>query len=703
MTTPFYLTGFEHGVTPSTNGGGLAAFVQGVAIDSTEHNTGSYSLKATPSAAAAYMRITLATPGEIAGRLYFKITTESASDEQIFDFNTTTGGTTTNVRVWASPASNLIKLGAAGTIVATSSNAYVVNQWHYIDFSFDINQNPWSLKAKLDGGTEFSGTSNLTADTFASFRIGATGGASTLVVYYDDVVLTSTLADYPLGPGGTQILVPNGAGIASNPGTNVMEEANGTDCGANSYLALNSIPMGDATNYIRQAATGNTNYIGVAFSNISATHSAILGAMAILAYTSATTTTNKGGCIVSKDQFASSGVVWGDQATPADYSDGSTANPFWKTVIVPGVVDDTTVNAIEARLGFSTDANPIPYWLDLAVEAAYTIATTDINLDLVICTCTFPAITLLENIVVPLDLVTYSSTFPAASLVENIDIPLDLVTYSSAIPDVTVLENVVVPLDLVTYSSTVPAVTILENVVVPLDLVSYSSSFPAVTILENVVVPLDLVTYTSSFPVVTFNESSVTNLDLVTYSSSFPAMTLLENTIVPLDLAIFTSSVPAIVILENIAAPLDLVTYAFNFPALTVLESVVEPLELVSYSSTIHNIELLEEGSIGLDLVTYSSNVYDLTVIENAIELLDLVPFSSVYPALTLLENVLVPLDLVPFTSVIPNVLFVSPYDTITTPMGRIRSVPRERRIRVVLEDNRIVPVAFSSRVYPIR
>lgn len=702
MTTPVYLTGFEHGATLTTNGGGLAAYVQNVAIDSTEHNTGAYSLKATPTAAAAYLRIVLSSPGELVGRLYFKITTEPASDEQIFDFSTTNGTTTTNVRVWANPDTNVIELSAGSTIVATSPNNYSLNQWHYIDFSFDINQNPWVLKAKLDGGTEFSGNASLTADTFINFRLGGPGGASTLVAYYDDVILITDLADYPIGPGGTEALVPSSDGT-HNAGTAIIQNAAGVDIGSTAaYDEINQIPP-STTFYIKQIANGTGNYAEVAFGNIVAAHSAILGAMGVLAYTSEGTSSNRGACMISKDGFSTFTAIHGDNTTTADYSDGSTANLYFKSAILANVVDDTTVNALTARLGYSGDANPDPYWIDLVVEVAYLESTTDINLDLVTFANTYLDVTVLENIVEALDLVSYSSTFPDMTLTENIDIDLDLVSYSSTFPDLTVTENEVVPLDLVSYLSTVNDLTVLEHEIVPLDLVSYSSSFPDVSILENEVVLLDLVTYASSYPDVVLEEQSIIDLDLVTYSSSFPDLTVLENEIIVLDLVSYSSSVQDLTVTENEIVSLDLVTYSTTMPDITILESVVELLDLVTYSSSVLDLAVLEDGDIDLDLITYTVNVPDITVLESVIEPLDLVTYSIAYPMLTITEDSDIALDLVVFTSVVNDVLLVSPYDDITTPLSRIYSLPREYRVFAIVKGKRIMPVAFRSRVYPIR
>jgi hypothetical protein len=54
----------------------------------------------------------------------------------------------------------------------------------------------------------------------------------------------------------------------------------------------------------------------------------------------------------------------------ADYSDGSTGSPWYKSVMIAGVIDKATVENLKARMGYSDDANPDPYWINIMVEVA---------------------------------------------------------------------------------------------------------------------------------------------------------------------------------------------------------------------------------------------------------------------------------------------------------------------------------------------
>lgn len=587
MATPTFITGFEHGVV-SAQGGGIATAVSGVpTIEVGTAHSGNRCLKivAVGAGAVNFRRNTSGSAVQIAVlRVYFRIPTGGtpSATASMAGWQITTAAVTVGMTITSAGQMRAV----VGSGSAVTGPSVVLDTWHLVELRANITGTTWTLDWTVDGveQTQAVWAGQSTTDALQYLRLGSASSTLNATICFDDVVMSETSADYPLGGGSTKLLSPIAAN-AANVGTNIIEEADGTDANSSSYQALNSVPMGDATNYIRQFANGNSNYLELSLENFTEPHSSILGAMALLAYTSATTTSNRGGAIVSKDNFSSYSVLWGEAAATADYSDGSTASAYWKSVIVAGANDNTTIDALAMRLGYSDDASPNPYWLDVGVEVAY-VPSNDINLDLVTYSSTVPDVVVLENIVVTLDLVVFTSTIQPITVLENIPVPLDLVSYSSVVNNLTLLENDVVPLDLVSYSSTVQPLVILENVVVALDLVSYTSTVQPLTILENDVVPLDLVTYSS-----TFNE-----------------LTILENVVVPLDLVTFSSTVRDVEVLEEGVISLDLVTFTSTIHNLTVLESEIVPLDLVTYSSVFHNVELVEVGGdLLLDLVSYSS------------------------------------------------------------------------------------------------
>lgn len=654
MATPTFITGFESGVA-SAQGGGLATAMSGVpTIEVGSAKSGDRCLKLTSTGAGAvnFRRNTSGSSVQIAvARAYFRIPTGGmpSATASIIGWQITTAAVTVGVTITSAGSIRGI-VGGGSSITGPD---VVLDTWHMVELRANITGTTWTLDWAVDGvaQTQAVWTGQATNDALQYLRLGSASSTLNAVICFDDVIMSETSGDHPLGPGATKLLSPNSAN-ADNVGVNVIEESNGTDASSSSYQALNSVPMGDATNYIRQAANGNTNYLEVAFPDLTEPHSSIIGAMALLAYTSETTTANRGGCIVSKDNFSSFSVVWGQQSATADYSDGSTSSVFWKSVIVAGAVDDTTVNALAMRLGYSDDASPDPYWIDVGIEVAY-VPSNDIDLDLV----------------------TYSSTINAIDVLENIVESLDLVSYSSTINDITVTENIPESLDLVSYSIVVNDITVTENVVETLDLVSYSISFPDITILESVIETLDLVSYSSNFLDITETENIVESLDLVTYSNTFFDIDVLENVVEALDLVSYIIEVYDIELLEEGDIPLDLVEYISVFEDLSVLESELVLLDLVEYSSIVNDISVLEAEDVLLDLVLYTSSIYGIELEEAGDLSLDLVVYSSVIYDLTIEE---------------PDTAFV--------PVERTYAISERHSLIVVHEQIRIVSVDHQDR-----
>lgn len=373
MTTPVWLTGFEYGVaTPTTNGGGLFNTVTGSpAIQSTTKNTGSYALRLNPSSAIYTVFKNLSSPAIVVGRVYFRFSSWAGIDNEIV-YVTIAAGVNLAIKLNATTK----KLFARFWSTSSSSDhatTLALNTWYRLDFRFDASTGTSKIDFQVDGVAATQFTLSQSASTFSSIALGPSNSDS-MDLFLDDVVVSVTTGDYPIGAGGTEALVPASDGT-HNAGTNVMEDNAGTDIGtASAYDKINSIPP-SSTTYVRQAAVGTGNYAEVLFGDIVATHSAILGAMGILAYTSATTTTNQGATIMSKDSFSSQITIWGTPTTRADMSDGSTSNLYYKSALLTNVVDDTTVNALKARVGYSNDVSPNPYWVDLIVEVAYAVTT----------------------------------------------------------------------------------------------------------------------------------------------------------------------------------------------------------------------------------------------------------------------------------------------------------------------------------------
>ena len=598
MTTPVFLTGFEHGVaTPTVNGGGLFDNVIGTGtIQSTVKNTGNYALYCNDATQKISVTKNIGTSAYTVARMYVNfahLPTEVDGYCEILsrELSSTLGWLyleydTNNKKIHL----HLYDGSTHGDYAIINT---IENVWYCIDIKAYVGATTWTIDWYIDNVIQSSvSIPSKTATTFLSaFTIGGGSNTSTYSMYIDDVVISHTAADYPIGPGGTEAIVPTSDGT-HNAGTNTMEDNTGADIGVTTaYNKINSIPP-SATNYIRQATIGTSNYAEVLFGDIGSAHSAILGAIGILAYTSATTSANTGGCIISKDSFASNTVIWGVSGSLSDYSDGSTATLYYKSKLLSGVIDDTTVNALKARLGYSGDVTPNPYWIDLIVEVAYSISSNN-------------------NIL--LDLVSYNNTFFDINIIESEIVQLDLVSYSTIYLDLIEYDSTPVNLDLVSYNTTFYDINILESEIVQLDLVSYNTTLNDIEVIANDAIGLDLVQYSTIFNDINVLENEVTMLDLVVYNTIINDSLMADIETVYLDLVSYNIVINDIKVIDYELLLLELVSYSSTINDITLIESEIIPLELVSYSSTINAISIYEQEITYLDLVEYNTEFYSVS------------------------------------------------------------------------------------------
>ena len=680
MTTPTYLTGVEHGMTPTGQGGGLfdvtSSSQAGLSADSTIKRSGDYSLKVTsPGSGTAYhCRKNFASPPQIAVQTFhFYVPTGGVPNaNNIFaGFSFTTNGGTAGLHI---NTTGIVKAQVSGgATVGTTS--LVLDAWHRIDYRLNITTSTWILEWYLDGVQQPDATwaGQSTTDSIASVRYGSTSGTVAYTIYFDDMMASVTSGDYPIGDFAVERLSPNADGT-HNAGTNIIEDNTGVDIGVTTaYDKLNSVPANGST-YIKQVNNGTGNYAEVLFSNMQSSYSSIIGAMGLLAFTSETSALNKGATIFSKDGFSTNTPIWGSPGATVDYSEGTLSSLYWKSAIIAGAVDTSTVNSISARIGYSDDTAPDPYWVDLFVEVAYVPGSSDtISLDLVTYTSTANDIIVVESEPISLDLVSYTSTFNAVNLVESEPINLDLATHTSTFNDITVVESEPISLDLVTYTSSFNAASMIESEPISLDLVSYVNTFNAVNVIESEPISLDLVTYTSAFNSITIVEGEIISLELVEQTSTINDLTIVEDEIVLLDLVSYSSVVNDVSFIENSSD-----TYL---------------LDVVLYNNTVNDLVVIEHEPIGLDLIAYSSIVNEVAVIEHEPIALDLAVYSSVINDMLVIEQDTIVLDLVSFTYSVLN-LTVLEGQIIKTPLGRCYLVHYENRSYLTLSEERSILIS---------
>lgn len=170
---------------------------------------------------------------------------------------------------------SVMRGGAAGTVLGTSSTALSTGTYYYMEFKFTINDSTGSFTFRINGGSEATGSSvdtrnggNATVDNF-TFGLHAGSGGATMDV--DDLYILDTTGSANndlLGDVRVDCYLPSGNGNSSQL---VGSDSNSTD----NYLLVDESSQNGDTDYVQSATVNNKDTY--AFADMSHTPASIFG------------------------------------------------------------------------------------------------------------------------------------------------------------------------------------------------------------------------------------------------------------------------------------------------------------------------------------------------------------------------------------------------------------------------------------------
>jgi len=132
---------------------------------------------------------------------------------------------TDNLGVWFKQSDSKLYAGASAASMGASGVSVTTGQWYCVD----LKRTSTTVDVKVNGTAcgQLSGLSNTAR---SSLNIGVIGGTATADVYFDDLLISRTVADYPLGAGHVISYIPNADGTHNVASTNDFERTlTGTD------------------------------------------------------------------------------------------------------------------------------------------------------------------------------------------------------------------------------------------------------------------------------------------------------------------------------------------------------------------------------------------------------------------------------------------------------------------------------------------
>lgn len=265
-----------------------------------------------------------------------------------------------------------------GNTFSSNGATVTTGTWYRVDFDINTSANPWKVDVRVDGVALNQLTTALAANTHTYFAIGIGCNlvATTTDAFFEDCVISQTGADYPLGPGEVQRLLPNADGTHSVTGTNIIRGTTAAPTGggnvngsSDTYTYVDEVPLGGGGDFINQQTTAGTEYAEIAFENTPSGKGAPRSVSVIIARHESTTSTGAAQHRLRDTVSAAEDTFLNFNAA------GSTSLRYtWKCyAAAPGGAAWTSaiLDGIVYRFGYSSDADPDMYADGVMLEAEY--------------------------------------------------------------------------------------------------------------------------------------------------------------------------------------------------------------------------------------------------------------------------------------------------------------------------------------------
>jgi hypothetical protein len=380
--TPVFCCGFECGQLGSA--GQHFSSATGFSIDITTKRSGNRSLKALNVNSGIFIsaNYTSTNPTIVVARAYVFFAVLPNVSVHLLQFPTDASGLPST---YFNSADNKI-YARCGTQNGATGFTVTTGQWYLIDMKGDVSGSPKKCDVSVDGTVLGQASTAVSANLFSNLRINNPTGNSTAEIYYDDILISETSADYPIGAGKVEHFIPTSDGTHNVAGANDFERsATGTDitnATTDAYQLIDDVPLksGTATEYINLIAPPNaTDYVEVVIGpapGINTPTAAPRAVEAIVAVSAAATTGNNLRIALNDNgttddirnaTVGSTTIIYSRK----HYADPPSAATAWT------LSGNGNFNNVRMRC-YTSDAAPDPWWASAMIEAEFEEVVTSI-------------------------------------------------------------------------------------------------------------------------------------------------------------------------------------------------------------------------------------------------------------------------------------------------------------------------------------
>lgn len=352
-------------------------------IDTGTVRSGDRSLRCNPSATTEYVTLgtTITAGNRQVGRFYVNFASLPSANTALCAVNNTLAPF-----VFFQQSDSTIRAAIGWTtstpdVVGSSGVTVTTGQWYRIDFDFNCQSAGNDTCDVRVNGTACGQAVGTGVGTAVSGMILGVRHTCTADVFFDDIVLSATAADYPIGAGYVHHFVPTSDGSHNVAGANDFERTTTgvdiTNATTDAYQLIDDVPLesGAGTDWINMIAPPNaSDYVQCVFGPAPGIPSATFAARVvefIIAYRQAGTGT--GNMLVQ----------W---ITP-NFSPSGTSNDIYRAESVAGVTtiayarkgdtnaasDGAPGNTTQIRFTspLVLDVNPDQYLVSAMIEAEF--------------------------------------------------------------------------------------------------------------------------------------------------------------------------------------------------------------------------------------------------------------------------------------------------------------------------------------------
>jgi hypothetical protein len=340
-----------------------------VVIATNIKRTGARSWRINPTTASRYFQYNPAANRAVfTSRFYVYYDTLPSGTSSLHE-PVVSAGTKPQVRV---TSGGLIQYRWGTGTATTHPTTLAADTWYCIDIRYDLSTGTKTIDVRVDGVAGTQNSLSEAAADMSSLRFGNVVTTISTDLYMDDLVVTDSASDYPIGAGAVQPVYVAACGTHSFT-LGDFENSSSVDLATNettSYQVIDESPMtetgGAVVDYVKQVVIRTTGYLEYT--------------LASLGWTGAPRAVSISSAVAASSVAASNaGLKFNDGGTEDAVTLRSTGNPAlttvrhnWKTLSskpTGGAWTNTAFANGRLRWGYSNDVTPNPYLEGLIAEA----------------------------------------------------------------------------------------------------------------------------------------------------------------------------------------------------------------------------------------------------------------------------------------------------------------------------------------------